>query len=60
MNITKQKHIHRYIQQTSSYQWGKGWGQEYPVSPMTQESFPESHNGGTVQILPHFSLRRSP
>ena len=28
MNITKQKHIHRYIQQTSSYQWGKGWGQD--------------------------------
>ena len=26
MNITKQKHIHRYIQQSSGYQWGKGWG----------------------------------
>ena len=30
MNITKQKYIHRYIQQSSGYQWGKewGWGQD--------------------------------
>ena len=25
MNITKQKWIHRYKEQTSGYQWAEGW-----------------------------------
>ena len=25
MNITKQKQIHGYKEQTSGYQWGKAW-----------------------------------
>ena len=27
VNITKKKQTHRYREQTSSYQWGEGWGQ---------------------------------
>ena len=25
MNVTKQKQIHRFVEQTSGYQWGMGW-----------------------------------
>ena len=27
VNITKKKQIHRYIEQTSGYQWGEGNGE---------------------------------
>ena len=27
MNITKQKLTHRYVEQTSGYQWGEGNGE---------------------------------
>ena len=25
LNITKKQQTHRYIEQTSGYQWGEGW-----------------------------------